>query len=405
MKLENQNSVCFLATITEIKPILGADKIEHVIVDTYNCVSQKGLYKVGQLVICCATEAVIPLELAEKLQVVNYLRGGKRVRTVKLKGIYSECLLINPSQVNVYGGKEGQDLMETLKIFKYEPPTREIFVPKIPKVYFKWKEIYKYKMWQSYINYLIHNTRNQFKNNYTDNSSFSIYHKFPNAKNVNSMFIEKDYVIITRKIHGCNARFGVVKKNKLSWKDKIKNYFSKDEWVDYEYVYGSHRVEKGSDSQGYCSTDVWKEIADNYDIRNKLWKIVRNSNKQTVGKGIIIYGEIYGEGIQGEKYNYGLNKKELAIFDIETDGIYASDMGFHLINSVLKLPVVPELYRGLWSKEIEDKFITNQFIEGTKIPHEGIVVKGISGDRSEVYKVINPDYLIFSDKNNIPDSH
>jgi hypothetical protein len=50
-------------------------------------------------------------------------------------------------------------------------------------------------------------------------------------------------------------------------------------------------------------------------------------------------------------------------------------------------------------------FVFGNFIEGTKVPHEGIVVKCLSGDRHKVAKVINPDYLIYGEKNNVGDSH
>jgi hypothetical protein len=53
----------------------------------------------------------------------------------------------------------------------------------------------------------------------------------------------------------------------------------------------------------------------------------------------------------------------------------------------------------------EDKYVFNNNIEGTKVPHEGIVVKSVTGDRKRVSKVINPDYHIFSEKHNVGDSH
>ena len=66
-----------------------------------------------------------------------------------------------------------------------------------------------------------------------------------------------------------------------------------------------------------------------------------------------------------------------------------------------------------WQRiELENKqsclkrdFVFNNFIEGTKVPHEGIVVKSVTGDRRKVSKVINPDYLIYGEKNNVGDSH
>jgi hypothetical protein len=71
----------------------------------------------------------------------------------------------------------------------------------------------------------------------------------------------------------------------------------------------------------------------------------------------------------------------------------------------LGLPRVEVLYLGTWSKEKQDKYVFNNYIEGTKVPHEGVVVKSVTGDRHKVGKVINPDYSIFSEKNNVGDSH
>jgi hypothetical protein len=52
------------------------------------------------------------------------------------------------------------------------------------------------------------------------------------------MFTEDDIVEITRKIHGTNARYGIVKKTKLSLFDKVKKFFRlADKWIDYEFSY------------------------------------------------------------------------------------------------------------------------------------------------------------------------
>ena len=50
-------------------------------------------------------------------------------------------------------------------------------------------------------------------------------------------------------------------------------------------------------------------------------------------------------------------------------------------------------------------YVFNNFIEGTKVPHEGIVIKHQTGERQKIAKVINPDYLIYSEKHNVGDSH
>ena len=71
----------------------------------------------------------------------------------------------------------------------------------------------------------------------------------------------------------------------------------------------------------------------------------------------------------------------------------------------LELPYVEILHYGDWSQEVQDKFVFNNFIEGTKVPHEGIVIKYHTGEREKIAKVINPDYLIFAEKHNVGDSH
>ena len=72
--MENQNSVCYVAKINEIKAIPGADNIEQGVIGGWNCIIKKGQYKVDDLVVVATTDAVIPQELAEKLNIVNYLR-------------------------------------------------------------------------------------------------------------------------------------------------------------------------------------------------------------------------------------------------------------------------------------------------------------------------------------------
>ena len=93
-------------------------------------------------------------------------------------------------------------------------------------------------------------------------------------------------------------------------------------------------------------------------------------------------------------------------FDLKVNGEYKSTDIAHLgISCELELPHVDVLYEGPWSQEVQDSFVFNNFIGGTKVPHEGIVIKHTSGERHKIAKVINPDYLIYGEKNNVGDSH
>ena len=374
--MQNLNSVCYVSTVKEIKPIEGADKIVLAVVGGWNCVIQKDAYKVGDLVVVATTDAVIPIELSDKMEVTSYLRKGQRVRTVKLRGVYSECLIIPTKFIPGIGEiyYDGMDMMELMGISKWEPPVQMRQLSSGKKV------------------------------RYQDNPNFHVYYKFPNLKNVPDMFTHKDLVEITRKIHGTNARYGIVKKSKISFWDKIVKFLG-NKWVEYEFVVGSHNVEKGSDSQGFYDTNVWYEIADKYNIKEKMWNIAMLRGADDIGTGITLYGEIYGAGIQ-KGYDYRLDEIRLVGFDVSINGQYVdTSKAAYIITSHFRVPYVPILWTGMWSKEKQDSFVFNNFIEGTKVPHEGVVVKDVSGDRRKIAKVINPDYLIYSEKNNVGDSH
>jgi hypothetical protein len=192
--------------------------------------------------------------------------------------------------------------------------------------------------------------------------------------------------------------------------DRVKlwlSFIKKDwKWAEYEFVVGSHNVEKGSESQGFYDTNVWYDVEKSYNIKQKMWKYVKCIQRpDNMESGITIYGEIYGAGIQ-KGYDYGEKDIKFIMFDATMRGDYiGTTSSWYLAEHVLGLPYAKILYEGKWSKEVQDHFVFNNFIEGTKIPHEGVVVKHISGDRRKVSKVINPDYLIYAEKHNVEDSH
>ena len=120
--MENLNSVAYVGKIGSISEIPNADNIELVTVGGWNAITKKGEYKVDDKVVVATTDAVIPQALSDLMEVTNYLRKGQRVRTVKLRGVYSECLLIpfkylapKSLENNV---NEGDDMMGILGITK-----------------------------------------------------------------------------------------------------------------------------------------------------------------------------------------------------------------------------------------------------------------------------------------------
>jgi len=154
----------------------------------------------------------------------------------------------------------------------------------------------------------------------------------------------------------------------------------------------------------FYPTDVWSEIAEKYHIREKLWHLFKQlDDVYEIGSGIVIYGEIYGPGIQ-KNYDYGLKEIEYAGFDVTIDGEYKPGSVSRSLHKMLGLNYVPVLAVEYYTDELLTRFTFDK-IEGTKVPHEGIVIKAIDGDRRKIAKVINPQYLIYSENHDVGDSH
>lgn len=157
----------------------------------------------------------------------------------------------------------------------------------------------------------------------------------------------------------------------------------------------------------FYSTDVWSELSEKYQIKEKLRNVfdkIQETEPDLLGTGIILYGEIYGPNIQGQHYTYNLKERELVLFDIELNKQYLNRSEFNDFVNELQLPSVEVLYVGKWNLDYINKLIDTK-IPNTKVPHEGVVVSHFSGDRTKISKMINPEYLMFGERNEVPDSH
>jgi RNA ligase (TIGR02306 family) len=126
-----------LRTISDIRPIEGADAIECAVVDGWTVVVKKGEFKPGDFVVFFEIDSWIPTTIApfltprgQKPHVYNGIEG-ERLRTVKLRGQLSQGLVMPITafpEVVEYMKEVGPecsnplDLTEILKIQKWEPP-------------------------------------------------------------------------------------------------------------------------------------------------------------------------------------------------------------------------------------------------------------------------------------------
>ena len=121
--------------ISAINPIPDADAIERATIRGWNVVVKKGEHKVGELVVYCEIDSIMP-ERPE----FEFLRPrGFRIKTIKLRGTYSQGIIFSLNILNSSGnliekdGKfylemkqlielsEGTDVTGLLGVIKYEP--------------------------------------------------------------------------------------------------------------------------------------------------------------------------------------------------------------------------------------------------------------------------------------------
>lgn len=379
-----------ICKIDNIEKHPNADRLEIVTIKGWKCIVGLNDYNVGSTVIFIPPDSIMPENLIVEYK-LEYLkskshRSQGRVRTVKLRGCISQGLVMPLKILN--RGKEvlfehggildeitqdviypgfgyGTNVAELLGITKYEPPEPSFSGLKTPRT--------SKKKWK--------------------NPNFDVYTHIENVKNYNTVFELEDTVLITEKIHGTNFRAGVLKaayKGPKIWQWLMKKIFG-----EYEFLYGSHKVQIAKNDMD-CRKSFYSE--DVYDIIAKRYNL-----KDIIPEGYIIYGEIYGKGIQ-KGYDYGLKDSiDILFFDVKKDGKYLDVEEFLDFCISRNLPIVPILYNGLYPGLETLKRITKEKSLLPQKIREGVVVKASTETNDarcgrKILKSINEDYLLL--KNN-----
>ena len=124
-----------IRTVKEIRPIEGADAIECVVVDGWNVVSKKGEFAAGDTCVYFEIDSLLPeIEVFEFLRKSSYVKSsengaGFRLKTIRLRGQYSQGLVIKPKEIvdsnpkykNILTAEVGDDISSILDVKLWEP--------------------------------------------------------------------------------------------------------------------------------------------------------------------------------------------------------------------------------------------------------------------------------------------
>ena len=334
-----------------IKPHPNAEKLEVGLIggdQGYRVVVGKGQFKNEDLAIFIVEDAVVPeniqnfLTNTQKIEIKN-----GRIRTARIRGHISEGLCLTPSQwlpeELIF---EGSDVKEYLKIEKYEPPPpRHQGLPGSKGI-----------------------------NHHYQNEHFKRYTSIENYKKYSTIIKDGEEVVITKKFHGSNHRAGVVSRpeNSLTRFEKIKKFFGL-KVNSVEYLVGSHNTIRQKSKRAEQVEDVYRKVAEKYDMET----ILNDLNKQS-NKDVIIFSEIIGAGIQvGYDYAVPDGEHELRVFDIMIDKAWLDWDSVIDICQRYNLPVVEAVYRGPWDISLTKHAEAIDEYNGKKYVREGVVIKPV----------------------------
>jgi hypothetical protein len=365
-----------LATIQEIletRPIPNADQIEVAVIKGWECVIKKNEFNVGDLVIYIEIDSIVP-DRSE----FEFLRDRKfRVRTIKLRGQISQGLVM-PVSILPAGleYKLDMDVTDILGIKKYDPELEaenDITSKKaiVPKWY---KPLMNLKLFRIIWKKLHPKTSMKFP----DWISKTDEERIQNLSGKYNSFRELLWDV-REKIDGQSGTFAIKKV-------ESKFPFAKPKWD--EFICSRNWIVSGSNN--YTKTDI------NYGIISSLHKMVKYGvldHYAPMGiESVVLQGEIYGAGIQQNKYK--VNGIRFAAFTLKVNGRNIPTEEFEPILALYSIPTVPSIAVDYGLPNTISELV--EFATGKSAledrQREGCVLRNAKTGIS--FKVINPNFLL-----------
>lgn len=359
-----------ITKIDNIEEHPNADRLEIAYIGGWKTIVQKNKFNSGDNVVFFPPDSILVESLHSHLGITNYCAqikdsGNKRrVRATRLRSITSYGTIAPVKSIEQYckdnnklWGK--QSVIKTLKFLFTEHKTVEENLTIVLEV-----EHYEPPV------------KISKGGNAKACQSFHTYTKIAHWRDYPDVLKEDDEIVITSKIHGTSWRAGLCE--------------------DFILMAGSHYRRKKSGEGLY-----WQPLQWYPQIQDLLEKI-----HQETKKSVVIFGEIYGSGVQ--KMTYGLKdgKKDLRVFDISVDGVYINYEEMLGYCQKFDIPIVPSLYIGKYSARIVEDFTDGpvvickpEEVVGKFKGREGVVIRPVKERYSEemqgrvILKSVSADYL------------
>jgi hypothetical protein len=174
--------------------------------------------------------------------------------------------------------------------------------------------------------------------------------------------LDVDYynVTVTEKIHGTNSRIG---------------------WIDGEVHFGSRTQVRDA--------GLYYTPYERYTGIKRLFEHLQRYGKTK----ITLYGEIYGQKVQGGKYSYGQTGSNLgyAAFQLRVDGLKYSPDVFKSLMDEFDIPCAPAIFGSFNCLEDIKLAAEGQSLLHPDTPREGVV---ITDGRGKLFKYVCPSFRL-----------
>lgn len=277
--------------VASIEPHLNADKLEVAKILGTQTIVPKGQYKAGDRVVFFPPDILIPQDMSQTLGIQKYLKQSEidgikcqcRVAACRLRGVPSFGFIISMPYL-LRAYPTGSDVSTMWGCLKYEPPQSAL-----DKRRFNGDVATPHPAFHRY-------------------TEIEHYWKYPDVIKPGTP------VRITEKLHGCNSRVGL---------------------IDGQFMCGSNKTNR--------------KKFDNMDRLSLYWEPLENLKAllDSLTGNIIVFGEIYGPGIQDLDYG----GPGYRIFDISINGRY---LNYKELPTGIE--TVPLLYKGPFEPELVEEF-------------------------------------------------
>lgn len=301
----NQRELAYVVQIDEIKPIEGYDRVEHARVGGWWVVVKKDQFQVGDLAIYIEVDSKVP----EKEPFMFLEKKHFKVKTQKMCKVLSQGLLMHPHDFDwviqadhsIWAPEDGDHgrfdlgdfLTEKLGITYAEVGDNKrkansadkykIMAQRRPDIFRQgWARWMMKREWGKKVMFFFFGKKKDKKKSWP---AWVVKTDEERCQNMPWLFPgnpEEEW-IATEKIDGTSTTF------------TMKGHGRKREF----YICSRNVVFDKPDKKCFYDTNVYVEMAEKYNIEEKLSKMMEDDHFEF----ITIQGETYGEGIQKRDYN------------------------------------------------------------------------------------------------------